>query len=478
VSTIAGSALTPGTADGAGITARFNRPLGLAVDGAGNVYVADTSNHTIRKISASGDVTTLAGVAGTLGAADGAGAVARFYFPTSIELAPDGKLYVTDFGNKLIRTVTVNGVVATVAGDPRGGEADGRGRSALFRTPYDIAVAADGAVYVADSVNYTIRKLTGDVVTTLAGAASIRAGNIDGPAPVARLTYPYAVAAGLDGTLFITGGGLGTPVRKISPSGVVTTIAGHYDERGSADGPGAAARFNAASALALGPNGVLYVADTENHTVRAVTPDGVVSTVAGAAGQKGFANGPAADARFDEPAGVAVDAVGNVFVSDRRNQVIRKIAPNGTVSTFAGGVFNGPSGLAFDSSGYLYVADQWAAAVFVVAPTGSVNTLAGGTHGFADGVGAAARFSNPTALALDSTNNVYVADMGNGRIRKITPAGVVTTIAGEGYQAGVVLGPLPGSLNGVHGVAVLPGQPLTLAVPDAFENVVLRIAVP
>lgn len=479
VSTIAGVALTSGMADGAGITARFSRPLGLAVDGSGNVYVADTSNHTIRKISASGDVTTLAGVAGSLGFADGAGAAARFTFPTSIELAPDGKLYVTDFGNKLIRTVTANGVVATVAGDPLGGDADGRGRSALFRSPYDVAVAADGAVYVADTVNYTIRKLAGDVVATFAGAPLIRAGNIDGPAAVARLTYPYGVAAGLDGTLFITGGGLGTPIRKISPSGVVTTIAGSYDERGSADGPGATARFNAASALALGPNGALYVADTENHTVRAVTPDGVVSTVAGAAGQKGLVNGPAADARFDEPAGVAVDAVGNVFVGDRGNHVIRKIAPDGTVSTFAGGVFNGPSGLAFDSSGHLYVADQWAAAVFVVAPNGSVSKLAGeGTHGFADGVGVAARFSNPTGLALDSTNNVYVADMGNGRIRKVSPAGVVTTIAGEGYQAGVVLGSLPGSLNGVHGVAVVPGQPLTLAVPDAFENVILRITVP
>jgi sugar lactone lactonase YvrE len=479
VSTIAGAALTPGTADGAGITARFSRPFGLAVDGSGNIYVADTSNHTIRKISAGGDVSTLAGVAGSLGLADGAGAAARFTFPTSIELAPEGKLYVTDWGNKLIRTVTANGVVATVAGDPLGGHTDGRGRSALFRTPYDLAVAADGAVYVADSVNYTIRKVTGDVVTTLAGAAPLREGNIDGPAPVARLTYPYGVTAGLDGTLFITGGGVGTPIRKVSPSGVVTTIAGRYDERGSADGPGASARFQAASALALGPNGVLYVADTENHTVRAITPDGVVSTVAGAAGQKGLVNGLAADARFDEPAGVAVDAVGNVFVGDRRNHVIRKIAPNGTVSTFAGGVFNGPSGLAFDSSGYLYVADQWAAAVFVVASNGSISKLAGeGTQGFADGVGAAARFSNPTALALDSTNNVYVADSGNGRIRKITPAGVVTTIAGAGYQAGVLLGPLPGSLNGVHGVAVLPGQPLTLAVPDAFENVLLRIAVP
>ena len=479
VTTVAGLALMPGAADGAGTAARFNRPLGLAVDGTGNVYVADTSNHTIRKISANGDVTTLAGVAGSLGFADGVGAAARFYFPTSIELAPDGKLYVTDWGNDLIRTVTTNGVVATVAGD-RGvrGHADGRGSAARFTTAYDVAVGADGIAFVADTLNYSIRKITGDVVTTLAGASS-KGANIDGPAAVARFTYPYGIVAAADGTLFVTDGGLGTPIRKVSPSGVVTTVAGSYSEAGSADGPGAAARFRGASALALGLNGVLYVADTANHTVRTITPDGEVGTLAGAAGQNGFANGSAGDARFDEPAGIAVDAVGNVFVSDRRNHVIRRIAPNGTVSTLAGTSFNSPSGLAFDSSGYLYVADASHHSVFVIAPNGAVSRLAGeGTYGFADGVGATARFSNPVALALDSTNNVYVADMGNGRLRKITPAGVVTTIAGEGYQAGVVLGPLPGSLNGVHGIAVLAGQPLRLAVPDAFEKVILRIDVP
>jgi sugar lactone lactonase YvrE len=478
VTTVAGAALTPGTANGVGTTARFNRPLSLAVDAAGNVYVADTSNHAIRKISANGDVTTLAGVAGSFGYVDGTGAAARFEFPTSIELAPDGKLYVADWGNELIRTVTMSGVVATVAGD-RGvrGHADGRGSAARFTTAYDIAVGADGIAYVADTFNYSIRKITGDLVTTLAGAPN-RGANIDGPASVARFTYPYGIVAAPDGTLFVTDGGLGTPIRRVSPSGVVTTFAGSYAEAGSADGPGAAARFRGASALAFGPNGVLYVADTLNHTVRAITPDGEVSTVAGAAGQNGFANGPAADARFDEPAGIAVDAEGNVFVSDRWNRVIRRITPNGTVSTLAG-TYNTPGGLAFDSSGYLYVADTAGAAVFVIAPNGAISRLAGeGTHGFADGVGEAARFSNPTALALDSTNNVYVSDMGNGRIRKITPAGGVTTIAGEGYEAGVVLGPLPGSLNGVHGIAVLPGQPLRLAVPDAFEKGILRIDVP
>jgi sugar lactone lactonase YvrE len=478
VTTVAGAALTPGTANGVGTTARFNRPLSLAVDAAGNVYVADTSNHAIRKISANGDVTTLAGVAGSFGYVDGTGAAARFEFPTSIELAPDGKLYVADWGNELIRTVTMSGVVATVAGD-RGvrGHADGRGSAARFTTAYDIAVGADGIAYVADTFNYSIRKITGDLVTTLAGAPN-RGANIDGPASVARFTYPYGIVAAPDGTLFVTDGGLGTPIRRVSPSGVVTTFAGSYAEAGSADGSGAAARFRGASALAFGPNGVLYVADTLNHTVRAITPDGEVSTVAGAAGQNGFANGPAADARFDEPAGIAVDAEGNVFVSDRWNRVIRRITPNGTVSTLAG-TYNTPGGLAFDSSGYLYVADTAGAAVFVIAPNGAISRLAGeGTHGFADGVGEAARFSNPTALALDSTNNVYVSDMGNGRIRKITPAGGVTTIAGEGYEAGVVLGPLPGSLNGVHGIAVLPGQPLRLAVPDAFEKGILRIDVP
>jgi sugar lactone lactonase YvrE len=328
-----------GSADGPGRVARFFSPEGVAADGAGNVYVADTKNHTIRKITPAGFVTTLAGAAGVGGSADGVGAGAQFNFP--------------------------GGVAADRA----------------------------GIVYVADTNNHTIRKVRPDgVVTTLAGAAGVE-GSADGAAADAQFSFPESLAVDDAGNLFVTDTGNDT-IRKISPAGVVTTLAGSPQQSGDTDGRGAGAQFSGPHGIAVNRTGHVFVADTGNDTIRKISPRGVVITLAGAAGMLGSMDGTGADARFAEPFGVAVNRAGKLFVADV-DDVIRKISPAGVVTTFAG---------------------------------------TAGAFGRADGTGAAAQLDHPDGVAVDDEDNVYVADHDNNSIRKITRAGVVTTLAGFGAE--------------------------------------------
>lgn len=228
---------------------------------------------------------------------------------------------------------------------------------------------------------------------------------------------------------------------------------------GSADGTGSAAGFESPNGIAIDGTGDLYVADEGNHTIRKITPSGVVTTLAGTAGVRGSADGNGADARFDSPAAVAVDASGNVYVADLGNVTIRKITPAGAVTTLAGSVgmqgnvdgtgtaarFHVVVGVAVDADGNVFVADFGSDAIRKVTPAGDVTTLAGTpfVSGSADGTGPDARFNAPTGLALDSAGNLLVTDAGNSTIRKVTAAGVVTTVAGTPGLAGIVLGAAP-----------------------------------
>ncbi|MDR2208258.1 MAG: SMP-30/gluconolactonase/LRE family protein, partial [Azoarcus sp.] len=219
---------------------------------------------------------------------------------------------------------------------------------------------------------------------------------------------------------------------------LVSTFAG--GENYFADGIGSAARFNSPSDITIGAAGNLYVADTKNDRIRKITPTGEVSTLAG--GEEGFADGIGSDAKFDSPSGIAIDAAGNLYVVDTGNDRIRKITPAGEVSTLAGseegfadGVgsdarFYGPASIASDAAGNLYVAGSGNNRIRKITPAGEVSTFAGGKEGFADGIGSTAKFSYPSGIASDAAGNLYVADIGNERIRKITPAGEVSTFAG------------------------------------------------
>ncbi|MBI3416084.1 MAG: hypothetical protein HY043_12365, partial [Verrucomicrobia bacterium] len=504
VTTLAGLAGSWGSTDGTGSNARFFQPQGVAVDSAGNVYVADTFNHTIRKVSPAGVVTTLAGLSQDAnsdgypdsGNVDGTGSGARFAYPSGVAVDNAGNVYVADTYNHTIRKVTPAGVVTTLAGNaaiidqfgfPGGGSADGTGSTARFNFPSGVAVDSADNVYVADSNNNTIRKITpAGVVTTLAGLASLDAqgsgvagsvGSVDGTGSAARFSYPQGVAVDSGGNVYVADSGNHT-IRKVTPTGGVTTLAGLAGSFGSTDGTGSDARFGrlghaGPTGVAVDSSGNFFVADTNNNTIRKVTEAGVVTTLAGLAGGPGSADGMGSAARFFRPSGVTVDRAGNVYVADFLNNTIRKVTGAGVVTMLAGlalldaqgsvvarsvgsvdgtgsdARFNGPSGVAVDSAGNVYVADSNNNTIRKITPAGVVTTLAGlasldaqgsvvaGSVGNVDGTGSAARFNGPSGVAVDSAGNVYVADSGNNTIRKVTPTGEVTTLAGlpgnDGY---------------------------------------------
>jgi len=433
-----------GNADGVGADARFSSPSGVATDREGNVYVADTGNRTIRKITREGAVSTFAGKAGISGSADGIDTEARFYRPSGIATDSFGNIFVAD--NSAIRKITPDGMVSTLAGVVDSwGSVDGTGTEARFSEPQGIATDSIGNIYVADTYNHTVRKVTpAGVVSTLAGEAR-STGSADGTGVEARFDGPYGIAADSAGNLYVADTGNST-IRKITPDGIVSTLAGKAGVGGSADGIGAAARFGGPSGIATDSFGNIFVAG--NYTIRKITPDGVVSTLAGKVASVGSEDGVGADARFAGPRGVATDSFGNVYVADEGNHTIRKITSAGNVSTLAGspekggsvdGIgaearFNLPSAIAQNGEGNLYVSDSGNHTIRTITPAGAVSTLAGtaGETGSADGVGAQARFYFPTGVAADKAGNVYVVDSSDNRIRRISPAGVVSTLAGSG----------------------------------------------
>ena len=510
VTTIAGLADTPGSRDGVGSAARFNITTGVAVDSAGNVYVADYENHTIRKLSPVGTnwvVTTIAGLAGNPGSANGTNRAARFWFPHGLAIDGAGNLYVPDMGNHTIRKLTpvgTNWVVTTLAGRAGVlGNADGTNSAARFYYPHGVSVDSAGTLYVADLANETIRRVTpigtNWVVTTLAGLAAYpdaRArGTVDGIGNTARFYSPSDVEVDSSGTLYVADTD-NTMIRKMTLVGtnwMVTTLAGLGGNYGSTDGAANAALFKGPAAVTVDSAGNTYVAEEMNQTIRKVTPAGEVTTIAGLAGYGGTSDGTNSAARFLLPSGIAADSAGNLYVADKNNVTIRKVTLVGTnwvVTTLAGladnfgstdgtgsaARFDVPSGLALDSAGNLYVADIYNNTIRRVTPTGSVTTRAGlaGTPGSADGTGATARFNRPYGVAVDSATNIYVADTWNHTIRKITPARVVTTLAG---QAGS-----PGSADGI-GNAARFNYPSAIAadnagnvyVADTYNNTIRKL---
>ena len=470
VITFAGNAGSFGSTNGMGSAARFGAPQGAAIDSVGNVYVADTFNHTIRMITPGGVVTTLAGLAGNFGNADGTGSAARFNSPRGVAVDSAGTVYVADTGNSRIRKITAGGVVTTLAGSIPGA-VDGTGPAARFNQPRGIAVDGTGNLYVADTGNHTIRKITaGAVVTTLAGAGTV--GSNDGTGSAAQFSSPQGVAVDSAGTLYVADTN-NNMIRQVTAAAVVTKLAGS-GAPGGFDGTGVSARFNGPVGVAVDSAGVVYVADTVSDTIRKITSGGVVTTLAGFIGSLGAVDGAGSAARFAYPFGVATDTSGNIYVADRSNHTVRKVSPEGHVTTFAGlantpgttdgtgsaARFNSPQGVAVDGAGTVYIADTLNHTIRTISPGGVVTTLAGlaGAGGNTDGTGSAARFRQPRGLAVDTTGAVYVADSSNFTIRKIAPGGVVTTFAG--------LAGFFGTTNGT-GSAARFDQPRGVAVDSA-----------
>lgn len=504
---IAGNDYGRGMADGTGTRARFDVPMGVALDGQGNIYIADLLNYVIRRIDPQGQVSTLAGMPGLSGYADGSGAAARFSSVSGIAVDAQGNILVFDHGNSLLRRVTPAGEVTTVAGrQGLSGRADGSGDEVLFggnpsalafgpdgdlyiaepravrRMSADgqvstlatgfvelngIAVDAEGVVYVTDGgwmrasrfpVTFRVASMVARIapdgsVTTLAGTQATSGsglegeviGYADGSGAEARFSYPQGLAIDRNGNLYVADRG-NQVIRRITPQGVVSTVAGAPGEGGSTDGAAAAARFMSPAALTVDSAGILYLTDTKHHTVRRIAPEGSVTTIAGAAPLSGSADGSGTAARFNEPRGITRDAAGNLYVADSGNATIRRIAPDGLVSTLAGsagqtGSANGtgagalfawPTDVAADALGSLFVADHLNELVRRIGPDGTVSTYAGnGQSGYVDGPAASAQFIEPRAVAVDADGNVLVVDRAGDAIRKITPAGIVSTLAGH-----------------------------------------------
>ena len=327
-------------------------------------------------------VVTVAG-SGQKGSTNGPGEMAQFDWPTGIVIGADWTIYVADYANHLIRKITPDGVVTTLAGSGVPGYVDGRGTLAQFRGPESLAIDDAGNLYIAEADNYRIRKVTPDgTVTTVAGNG--QQGDRDGPADHAQFGYPTGIARDTQGVLYIADRGA-HKIRKITPDGQVSTLAGSGIP-GYTDGVGEAAQFHDPLTLTIDRQGQLYVADAGSHTIRVVSPSGRVTTLAGTP-VPGMADGHGRDARFNWPTGIVHDQEGTLFVTDANNALVRRISPDGHVTTLAGN----------------------------------------GRAGFDDGPGLTAQFNFPTGLAVDLNGNIYVADSANNRIRRISEGDISFT---------------------------------------------------
>ena len=328
----------------------------------------------------------------------------------------------------------IEGIVTTVAGNNLYGHVNGQGTNATFQGPNGIAVDTNGVLYVADTLNYCIRKITPDGQVSVFAGSGI-AGFADGLSTEAQFNRPESLAIDTFGILYIIDT-KNNKIRKIYPDGQVITFAGSI--QGSSDGQGTNAEFYFPGGIAVDKNGMVYVADARNHKIRMIYTDGTVSTFAGSV--QGFADGIGIDSQFSYPTGITVDS-GIIYVADRGNARIRKILPSGHVTTLAGGFipspnnlykdgtgtaasFRSPSGITIDTRGNLYVTDTDNNIIRKVTSEGVVTTIAGKpiirNQLFADGTGTSASFRSPYGISFDTKNNIlYVTDSGNNRIRSI-----------------------------------------------------------
>ena len=439
----------------------FNTPIGLTIDPIGRVYVADSNNHRIRRITRSGIVSTFAGT-GTVGSLNAAMLTSTFNTPKGVVVDSAGNVYVADSANRMIRRITSAGVVTTFAGSATSGFADGTGTSATFNTPFGITVDRLGTVYVSDIGNHNIRRITSaGVVTTLAGSRT--ATFADGAGTNASFNTPQGIVADIYGNVYVADTN-NHRIRRITSDGTVMTFTG--STAGYLDGIGTNAQFNFPTYLSINALGTLYVADQTNNRIRTIqTSTGVVSTLAGD-GTAGFTS-----SRFSSPQGITFDRFQNAYVADSGNHSIRRIPNtftlpqnNGVAYWLSTSAYNNADGIAVDLMGNVYSTKYQANQIYKHTSTGVGAVFAGSTFqnaGNADGTGTNARFTFPRAVAVDLDGSVYVADYYNQLIRRISPGGVVTKFAGawNSYSGGT-----KGSTNGFGGSF---NDPMGVAVDSA-----------
>jgi uncharacterized protein (TIGR03437 family) len=451
--------------------------VSIAVDGAGSLYIADTNNHRIRKVT-NGTISTLAG-AGVPGNMDGIGTKAIFSFPKGIAVDARGNIFVADPGNNLIRKVDSNAVVTTIAGNGALAFAGdgGAGKSASFGGASYLAINAAGDIYIADTANGRVRVLSAasNTIATIAGNGLYRHSNDGVMAINSFLSDPQDAKIGPDGLLYVVDS-QNHRILRVNRDNTITTVAGNGKYGYSGDGVAATATsLYYPRQMAFDSAGNFYIADSINLRIRKVTPQGIISTVAGN-GRAGYSgdNQPATSATLNYPTGVAVDSSGALYIADQLNNVIRKVS-GGTITTYAGtgkfaysgdnvtattATFSQPERLYMDSANTLWVADIYSHRVRKITKDGIVHLVAGtGDPGyFGDGGSALqAQLNSPAGVALDNAGNLFIADAGNNVIRMVSSVGTITTVAGS-HVAG---------FSGDGGVATNAtfNQPLSL-IPD------------
>lgn len=480
-------------------TAQLNAPQGIAVDKSGNIYISDTNNNRVRIVTTNSIINTFAGtgyVGGSSNFGDGGPAnQAYLHLPGGLAVDSTGNVYIADTGDNSIRKVTTDGNINTIAGDglPSYSGDGSIATAAELHSPEDVAVDSSGNVYIADTGNAYIRKITTDGnINFIAGDGSIGYSGDAAAANLAGLIEPYAIALDGSGNVYFTEPEDGR-VREITISdGKINTVVGNGSLGFSGDGSAAnKATMHLPTGLAIDSSGNMYIADSLNNRIRKVTGT-TISTIAGS-GVFSYSGdgGSATAAQLNAPEAVAVDASGNVYIADTANNVVRQISAKGVISTIAGNgtagfggdngaatsaQLNAPQGVAVDASGNVYVSDTANARVRKISG-GTIATVAGsGTLGYSgDGAAAtSAQLNTPVGLAVDKSGNLYIADVGDSVVRKVSN-GIVTTVAGNGSQGySGDTGPAAGAmLNGPEGVAVdVAGN---LYITDTLNAVVRQV---
>jgi uncharacterized protein (TIGR03437 family) len=515
LTTVAGNGIGGFSGDGGpAVNASLNVPYGLALDSAGNIYVADTNNLRIRKITTDGIISTIAGSGGSGSTGDGGQAIlGTFYqplsvavdnlnnvyvgdcdpseqdsrvrkitpagiistlagngalkFPTGVAADSSGNVYIADLYDCRVRKVSASGVISTVAGDRACGNASDGGlaiRSPL--EPFGVAVDSLNNLYIS-SVNTVCEVTTDGIMHVLAGSSDVGYSGDGGSARSALLSTPVGLAVDTAGNVYFADTG-NVVIRLITKAGIIRTTAGNGQFRFSGDGgPSSSATLYFPSAVAPDAAGNVYIADEGNDRVRKVAPGNppIITTLAGngTAGGQGDGGQASAASLYLVYASLAVDTLNNLFIGDVDNGEIREVTPQGIITSPVKGV--SARGVTVDPSGNLYFSDDQSSTVQRVTPSGVKTTYAGNQsqkYCGDNGTAAAACLNSPWGLALDAIGNLYIADSGNSRVRKVSPSGAITTFAGNGSNGP----PVDGGLATDASIA----QPATVAA-DAAGNV-------
>ncbi|HEY1551933.1 MAG TPA: SMP-30/gluconolactonase/LRE family protein [Kofleriaceae bacterium] len=484
ITTIAGNGIESFSGDGGpAIDAALSSPNAVAVDGFGDVFIADTVNNAIRRVDAAGMITTIAGASRELTQ------------PWGVAVDANGNVIIADSGNNRIVELDGSGNETTIAGTGSAGFAGDGGAATLAELddPIHVAVDRDGAVYIADRGNNRVRRVSAGVIATAIGTGMAGFSGDGGPASAAQVSNAYGISADGTGNLYVADTG-NFRIRRVDANGVITTAAGAgFPVSIANDSAATCAQLDNPQGVAADGSGSLYIADSSDNVVLRVDADGAITTVAGTR-TSGFTGdgGPAIDAELATPDGVAVDSAGNIYIADTSNERIRRVDPSGMIETVAGNGVNGlggdggpatdaalaaPQRIAVDSAGDLYIADQGNNRVRRVDASGVITTFAGtGVRGFSGDGGPAgsAELDSPLAIAIDG-NDIYIVDQSNARIRRVDATGTITTVAGDGNtgSAGDHGPATSAELDNPVGVAVDAQHQLYIA--DSDNQVIRRV---